>query len=279
MDIQLTPPVKPAAADFQTVLTALETPQPMALPSLLSDSSVTVEEEDEDYVDLESLAAKLTLESEDARENSVMDIFTNAYETVSRVSAAAAEQDAEILNKLSEEMKNADSLGDRLADIHEQLEAAEVTLQNAEAAYQQATEALDAFVEDPADPESVAEKARLESVQAEAAAAKEAAAATVADLDAQFAAVDADLTQVNDTIDRLYNEMSDVSYHALIDTATVMLEDYDHMMSPLIESDEEHPVDSKKPITEMTIGELIQFLREREAEFLDDVEARREQTV
>lgn len=279
MQIQInTTPVKTNAADLQSAGTGADTSPAAEMPPILNAKAVNVTEADASFIDLNHQVALVTLQSEQARENSVDNLFINAYETVYSVNAEAARKDAEILYALGQEWQRVDELSTAMSNVDEAWTAAETSLEQAKADYQATTDELNAFLDtgyDSANPDSVTEKERLEKAQKDASDSVTQLEDEVSRLKAEFEALDAEMATANANIERFYEQMSDESYRALIDTSSVKLEELAELTMPLFEEDEEYPVESKKPLTEMTTGELIQYLREREAQLLDDIESRR----
>lgn len=246
------------------------------IPALLSTNSVKISEA---RGDLERLAALLTAETDEARENSVLDIFINAYETVRAVNEDAADGDQQLLMALGVAAENSAEISAVIEEATEGLASMETLLDLFGTARQDYQDELDVLMQNElvdTDPELIAKKAELEaSITSLNNSLKEVEAAA-AGYQASYDAAVAEMEQVTQEIDANIEQLSDESYRALIDAAMVKLADYVDLSEPLAEEEAET---KPKPISDMSISELIQYAREVEARMIDNIESKREQMI
>lgn len=246
------------------------------IPALLSTNSVKISEA---RGDLERLAALLTAETDEARENSVLDIFINAYETVRAVNEDAADGDQQLLMALGVAAESSAEISAVIEEATEGLASMETLLDLFGTARQDYQDELDVLMQNElvdTDPELIAKKAELQDNIADLNASLANVEAAAAGYQASYDAAVAEMEQVTQEIDANIEQLSDESYRALIEAAMVKLADYVDLSEPLAEEEAET---KPKPISDMSISELIQYAREVEARMVDDIEAKREQMI
>lgn len=246
------------------------------IPALLSTNSVKISEA---RGDLERLAALLTAETDEARENSVLDIFINAYETVRAVNEDAADGDQQLLMALGVAAENSAEISAVIEEATEGLASMETLLDLFGTARQDYQDELDVLMQNElvdTDPELIAKKAELEAAITSLNNSLKEVDAAAAGYQASYDAAVAEMEQVTQEIDANIEKLSDESYRALIEAAMVKLADYVDLSEPLAEEEAET---KPKPISDMSISELIQYAREVEARMIDDIESKREQMI
>lgn len=246
------------------------------IPALLSTNSVKISEA---RGDLERLAALLTAETDEARENSVLDIFINAYETVRAVNEDAADGDQQLLMALGVAAENSAEISAVIEEATEGLAATETLLDLFGTARQDYQDELDVLMQNElvdTDPELIAKKAELEAAITSLNNSLKDVETAAAGYQASYDAAVAEMEQVTQEIDANIEQLSDESYRALIDAAMVKLADYVDLSEPLAEEEAET---KPKPISDMSISELIQYAREVEARMIDNIESKREQMI
>lgn len=246
------------------------------IPALLSTNSVKISEA---RGDLERLAALLTAETDEARENSVLDIFINAYETVRAVNEDAADGDQQLLMALGVAAENSAEISAVIEEATEGLAATETLLDLFGTARQDYQDELDVLMQNElvdTDPELIAKKAELEAAITSLNNSLKEVETAAAGYQASYDAAVAEMEQVTQEIDANIEKLSDESYRALIEAAMVKLADYVDLSEPLAEEEAET---KPKPISDMSISELIQYAREVEARMIDNIESKREQMI
>lgn len=272
--------VTPNISAFQTEMAAASSlaSQVEARP-ILASNSVKIST-GSGAVDLDRLVAKLAQETDEARHNSVMSVFANAYETVRNINAEAAEADAETLGNISVESKQRQQDSKNVAQKKDALDQANAAYMQAEGDLIVAQETLNNFLATEYDsniPSSVEKREQLERAVETAKSNVTTASQAATRAKAQYNEALGQMSATNARLDAYLNELSDESHRVLIEAAMIKIEDFEHLMDPLLE--EEASANMPKPLSEMTISELIQYVQEREALLIDDIEAKREATV
>lgn len=246
------------------------------IPALLSSNSVTVSEA---RGDLERLAALLTAETDEARENSVLDIFINAYETVRAVNEDAAEGDEQLLMALGVSAAESSEISKILEDAAGSLEVSSDMLAAFGTIRMEAQAELDELLKNEnvdTDPELIAKREDLEWTINESNLMLADLEELVAHYQGIYDSAVADMERLAQDIDANIEQLSDESHRILIEAAMVKLADYVDLSEPLAEEEAET---KPKPISDMSVSELIQYAREAEARMIDDIESKREQMI
>lgn len=281
MDVQLNRDfLRTSAVALQSAVAPLATAENVSqLPSLLSDKAVKISKAN---ADLERLVALLTQETEEARENAVINIFANAYETVRNVNAAAADQDALILHDIGMATAETAEISTLIAEVQQLMDAHQMFLLLAGEIKKGATEEYEKFMAtdyDPNNPESVAKKAEWEQTIADAEEAFRLGSELITALQELYDLAVGALDEKNAEVDAYIASLSHESYRALIEAASIKIKDLGYTTMPLTPEEESEKPAGTKAISDMTVSELIQYVRERDAQLLEDIEAKREMLV
>lgn len=230
---------------------------------------------------LDKLIALLVMESEGAREESMVGVLSNAYAVVEKMDADAAASDREALSEMSTLSDERFRLENEIEALKEDILKARAAVAVATLACDRAVEALEAFDEqeglDLTDPAVMERRAELVGAIDKAREKQAAALDASAALDQQLDAKEVALNEVSDALTGLYDELSDASRRALIDAVKISFGDLSDEMVSLLE-EEEKPT-SAKALSEMTMAELVQYITERQDEMRETIESKREQLV
>lgn len=230
---------------------------------------------------LDKLIALLVMESEGAREESMVGVLSNAYAVVEKMDADAAASDREALSEMSTLSDERFRLENEIEALKEDILKARAAVALATLACDRAVEALEAFDEqeglDLTDPAVMERRAELVGAIDKAREKQAAALDASAALDQQLDAKEVALNEVSDALTGLYDELSDASRRALIDAVKISFGDLSDEMVSLLE-EEEKPT-SAKALSEMTMAELVQYITERQDEMRETIESKREQLV
>lgn len=230
---------------------------------------------------LDKLIALLVMESEGAREESMVGVLSNAYAVVEKMDADAAASDREALSEMSTLSDERFRLENEIEALKEDILKARAAVALATLACDRAVEALEAFDEqeglDLTDPAVMERRAELVGAIDKAREKQAAALDASAALDQQLDAKEVALNGVSDALTGLYDELSDASRRALIDAVKISFGDLSDEMVSLLE-EEEKPT-SAKALSEMTMAELVQYITERQDEMRETIESKREQLV
>lgn len=314
--------VSPLAATETSAIT-----QSQEASVILSAQSVKITEA---VKDLEALLAHLRMETNDAREDAVLSVLSNAYVTVESVNAKAAQADKSGLDEIGALVIQNQSLGERAAELKGKIVDTQATidgqkssialLENSitdleatlkdlnkeikavETEIAEVNDALEALAED-ATPEGTAKREELETKKATLEASYENLKATIHQTEKEAMTLKGQIVEINlasqtakvelnrlnfelkgietvmasnsKRIDTLTQNLSDESYRALIDAVIANIEELSHLVEPLEEK--ETPV--VKALSDMTISELLQYVKERREEMLDMIDSKRQVNV
>lgn len=281
MNVQLnTNLIKSNIAAIQSSVNATTTTDALSkLPAILGSEAVKISEA---RADLNRMVALLTHESEEARENSVISIFSNAYETVRGVNATAAENDALILHDIGVATAETAEIASLVATIKETLEESQFLILVTDEARTKAQEAYDNFMEtefDAASPDSLAQKQEWEETLADAEEAMRDGTETVALLQETYDFAVQALDDKSAEVDGYIEALSHESYRALLESAAIKINDLGYANTSLTLEEEDEKPDGTKAVSEMSVSELIQYVQERDAQLLRDIEAKRDAIV
>lgn len=229
--------------------------------------------------DLDKLAALLIKESEQARYNSIIGVLSNAFDVVKNINEEAAAADKKTLIEIETVTKEKAKVDNKIVEVERKIEQAESNVRQTRNTLDEAQRQLDQFMAtyDSSNPDSVVKKAELENAVSSARADYDSA---VSSLNAAKSERDGYVNQssrLSDRRDALCRDLSDESHRALVAAMKLDVDDFNHLFTPL--SEEENKAEGPKPLSDMTISELIQYVTDRQNEMRDDIESKRENGI
>lgn len=229
--------------------------------------------------DLDKLAALLINESEQARYNSIIGVLLNAFDVVKNINEEAAADDEKTLEEIETVTKEKDGVDRKLSEAEKRLTQAESDVRRAENALEGAREKLDRFMAtyDPSNADGAAEKAELEKAVASAQADLNSAVSSRNAARSERDGYANQSSRLSDRRDALCGDLSDESHRALVSALKLGIDDFNHLFAPFAE--EEAEAAGSKPLSDMTVSELIQFVTDRQNEMRDDIESKRENGI
>lgn len=244
--------------------------------SVLSSTSLRVSERS---MDLDKLTALLINDSEYARQNSILGVLSHASDIVSKINADAAAADRKTLTRIESVSVQKDEVEKRIDEWSKKLDDAVAHTAQTKTAYDDASAALDDFMKeyDAGNSDHVAKKAELETAKNDAYNAWQQASESEAALRTELTDLRGRLDELRSELDGLFEKLSDESHRVLVEAMKLGLDDFHHMLDPLAPEEDSPP--GPKPISEMTLSELVQFVEKQRDEMRDDIENRRETGV